>query len=60
MITSLNDFIEFCKTATHNEIYEMFEFTIADELRDRILSFANPRSPEPVRSAMYNLGFTDY
>jgi len=60
MITSLNDFIEFCKTATHNEIYEMFEYTITDELRDRIYSFAAPSSAEPFREALSQLGIDNY
>lgn len=60
MINSLVEFIRRCETATNNEIYEMFEFKTSDEVREEVLCFAEYRSPEPFRSAMYNIGFINY
>ena len=60
MIDTLAEFIQRCETATNDEIYEMFEFESSDKVRTEVLFFADPSSPEPFRSAMYNIGFTDY
>jgi hypothetical protein len=60
MITSIVEFIRQCEVSTNDQIYELFEFNCSEDLRDLIYDFANPTSPEPFRSAMYNLGFTDY
>lgn len=40
--------------------YDVFEYECTDEVRDYVLGFADDNSPEPFRSAMYNLGFKDY
>ena len=60
MLTNIVEFIRKCEVSTNIEIYNLFEFECSDELRDLIYDFANPKSPEPFRSAMYNLGFTNY
>lgn len=41
-------------------IYELFEDGCTQRLRDQIYSLADPDTPEPFRSAMYNMGFVDY
>ena len=59
----LNDIVEFiskCEVSTNTQIYNLFEFQCTAELREFIYNFADPASPEPLRSAMYNLGFTNY
>lgn len=60
MIDSLVEFIQRCETATNEQIYEMFEFNCSDKVRTEVYFFADLTSPEPFRSAMYNLGFTNY
>jgi len=60
MITSIVEFIQQCEVSTNDEIYKLFEFNCTDQVRDDVYMWANPKSPEPFRSAMYNLGFTDY
>jgi hypothetical protein len=59
MITTLREFIMLCVTFPGKE-YEMFEDMSSDKLRDQIYNLADPGSPEPFRSAMNNMGFTEY
>ena len=60
MITTLAQFIQQCEVSTNDQIYEIFEFNCNDTVRTEVYFWANPTSPEPFRSAMYNLGFTNY
>ena len=46
-----------CVNMTNDEIYEFFEFVVADSLRDEILDkYSDETSPEPCRQAMIALG----
>lgn len=60
MIDTLAEFIQRCETATNDQIYEMFEFEASDKVRTEVMFFADFNSAEPFRSAMYNIGFTEY
>jgi hypothetical protein len=60
MITTFEQFIAFCQTASNDEIYEAFEDNCTDDVRDEVYSYANPGNPEPFRNAMFNLGFVNY
>jgi hypothetical protein len=60
MITNIAEFIQKCEVSTNDQIYEMFEFECSDKVRTDVYFWANPASSEPIRSAMYNLGFTEY
>ena len=60
MITTLDQFVAFCKTATNDEIYEAFEDNCSDDVREQVYAHSNPESPEPFRNAMFSLGFTEY
>jgi len=60
MVKNIAEFIQRCEVSTNEQIYEMFEFECSDEVRTDVYFWANPTSPEPFRSAMYNLGFTEY
>lgn len=59
-LTTLKQFIEACTFGDHQLIYEVFEEQCSDELRAQIYSLADADTPEPFRSAMHNIGFTDY
>jgi hypothetical protein len=50
------EFAEACENKTQEEIYELFEDDISQELRDRIYSFSEIDTPEPVRSALNGVG----
>jgi hypothetical protein len=56
MLKTTKEFALACKDLTANEIYELFEDDISDDLRDAIYAAADPKSPEPCRSAMIKLG----
>lgn len=58
-ITNLKQFILACLANPGKEA-DIFEDETPDGVRDLIYSLANPDSPEPFRSAMINIGFTDY
>ena len=60
MITTLAQFIQQCEVSTNDQIYEMFEFNCNDTVRTEVYFWDDLTSPEPVRRAMYNLGFTNY
>jgi hypothetical protein len=53
---TIAQFAEACKNKTQEEIYELFEDDISQELRDRIYSFSEVDTPEPVRSALNGVG----
>ena len=42
------------------DAYDIFECKSSDALRDLIYTLAEPLSPEPFRSAMHTMGFTNY
>ena len=50
------EFAAACETLSSDEIYELFEDDISQELRDRIYSFSEIDTPEPVRSALNGIG----
>jgi uncharacterized protein YukJ len=60
MITTLAQFIQQCEVSSNDQIYEMFEFNCNDTVRTEVYFWADLESSEPFRSAMFNLGFTDY
>ena len=60
MITTIAEFIQQCEVSTNDQIYDLFESNCSDKVRNEVYFFADLTSPEPFRSAMYNLGFTDY
>lgn len=62
MISSLSEFIDLCVELgrDNDKIFDLWNDGITDELRVTIQNFADPRSPEPIRSAMYNIGFTKF
>jgi len=68
-ITTLKDFIGACvafdrSSATiaerNDQIVNMFEDNTDEDVRYQIYSLSTPDSSEPFRSAMINIGFTDY
>ena len=58
-IKNLKRFVLMCLANPGLE-YELFEDECTEELRDLIYSLADQESPEPFRSAMINIGFTEY
>lgn len=60
-IKTKDEFVELCKNATNDERFYMFEEgPCTEELKCEIYALADPDSSEPFRSAMNNLGFSDY
>ena len=55
-IKSVAQFAAACKNLTHDQIYTLFEDDISQELRDRIYSYSEIDTPEPVRSALNGIG----
>jgi hypothetical protein len=53
---TIAEFAAACENKTHEEIYELFEDDISQELRDRIYSYSEIDTPEPVRSALNGIG----
>jgi len=53
---SIEQFVFACRGLSRDQIYDLFEYQIADELRDRIFHLAPAMHPEPVRFAMNLLG----
>ena len=43
-----------------SDAHYLFEDECTENLRELIFSFSDADTPEPFRSAMYNLGFTEY
>ena len=61
LVSNLRTFILLCiANYDQQSIYELFEDGCTQRLRDQIYSLADPDTPEPFRSAMYNMGFVDY
>lgn len=59
MISTIKQFIMMCIARPGNEA-DLFEDSCTEEVRSQIYALADPESPEPFRSAMIALGFTDY
>ncbi len=61
-ISTIREFVLFLELELINlsDASDVFEDQCTSNLRDLIYSFADPESPEPFRSAMYNIGFTEY
>ena len=60
-VKTLQEFVQAVKQCKCNdEIYELFEYNTAEEVRDEVYALAAADSAEPFRSAMHVLGFTDY
>ena len=65
---TVEEFVEACKTLDSDAIYELFENTISEALRDKLYEFSRPYASsieqnlagthtfEPCRDAMYTLG----
>jgi len=54
---TIEQFVEACKSLNSQQVYELFEFEISEELRDKIYAIADDKDAfEPVRLAMYKLG----
>ena len=50
------EFVQACSSLDSDSIFELFEYTISESLRDEVFSLSDPGSPEPLRSALYRLG----
>lgn len=50
------EFAAACKHLDSDEIYNLFEYDIADALRDEIISHAPADCAEPVREALNYIG----
>jgi hypothetical protein len=67
-ISTVQQFVEACKTLDNEGIYELFEVKISQDLRDELYTFARPYAEtvaqnlagthtfEPCRDAMITLG----
>ena len=61
MLNTVREFVRVVDALSEiDDAYYVFEDMCSSELRSQIYTLANPNSPEPFRSAMYNLGYTDY
>lgn len=61
MLQTLREFVLALEALeTLDTAADLFEDNCSDELRTQIYELAHPNSPEPFRSAMYNLGYTNY
>jgi len=63
-ITTLDQFVqkakELDKIGKLTDMFDVFEDNTTEQVRTEIYKLADPKTPEPFRSAMINLGFTDY
>lgn len=55
---TVRDFVEACKNVQPSKIYELFEYALSNDVREKIITFAEAETPEPVRSAFNKLGMT--
>jgi len=56
-ITSIAQFAEACKQLDSNAIYELFEFDLSEDMRDKIYAVADDKDAfEPVRLALHLIG----
>lgn len=61
MIKTLKDFVVAVdKLSDIHDAYDIFEDDCSEDLRGLIYKLADQDTPEPFRSAMYNIGFTQY
>jgi hypothetical protein len=57
-VSTVAQFVEACRELDNEGIYILFEYKISQSLRNEIYDdFADPTSPEPVRSAMEVMGY---
>jgi hypothetical protein len=56
-INTVQQFAEACKTLDSNAIYELFEFDLGEEMRDKIYAIADDiNASEPARLAFNLIG----
>lgn len=56
-INTVQQFAEACKSLDSNEIYELFEFDLSEDLRDKIYAIADDiNAQEPARLAFNLIG----
>ena len=61
MLTTLAQFKQAVQQlACLDDAYYIFEEQCSAELRDEIYALAAANTPEPFRSAMHNMGYTNY
>ena len=65
MFKTLDAFVQFAATAIEKSggaerVHTAFEMNCTPQVRDEVYEFADPRSPEPFRSALTNLGVKGY
>jgi hypothetical protein len=61
MLTTLAQFKQaVAQLADISDAYYVFEQQCTDSLRDEIYALAAANTPEPFRSAMHNMGYTNY
>jgi len=70
MLTTLAQFIREVNTIvgptgkftanTNDKIIDVFEYDCTDDLMDDIYGYSDLVTPEPFRSAMFNLGFKEF
>lgn len=61
MIATIKQFVLMCTAfPSSDEQYDLFENGCSASLRAQIYALADVNSPEPFRSAMNNIGFTEY
>lgn len=61
MLATMREFVLAVESLQNiSDVYDLFEDECTETLRELIFSFSDTNSPEPFRSAMYNLGFTEY
>ena len=61
MLETIKDFVlRVNELDSIHDAYYVFEGECSEDLCNTIYSFADPKSPEPFRAAMWELGFRDY
>ena len=56
MKNTISEFVQAARGKSSEEIYDLFEFDTAPQVRDAIVGMASDADPEPVRSALHLLG----
>lgn len=60
-VNTLQEFVQAAKQCKcNNEIYELFEYNTAEDVRETVYAHAAADSAEPFRNAMHVLGFSNY
>lgn len=55
-VTTVEQFAQTCATLTNDDIYDLFENKLSDDVRTEISTYSDVDTPEPFRSACYNIG----